>query len=119
LEETGGIGPTVFMIAAPSKKAQEDAFELAASRARINFFEGLPKDDSVARIDSNLVHYKELSMQGTSGTTVSRINACIELMAGGRIDGGKFISKTITLEELPDIMLEAQEGKHLKIVVKP
>jgi L-iditol 2-dehydrogenase len=119
MEETGGIGPTVVMIAAPAKKAQEDALDLAASRARINFFGGLPKDDSVARIDSNLVHYKELSIQGTSGATASHINICIELMAGGRVEGGRFISRTISLEELPATMLEAQEGKYLKIVVKP
>jgi L-iditol 2-dehydrogenase len=119
LEETGGVGPSVVMIAAPSKEAQENALELAANRARINFFGGLPKDDSVARIDSNLVHYKELSIQGTSGTTAFHINTCIELMVGGRLEGGRFISKTISLEELPAVMLEAQEGKYLKIVVKP
>lgn len=119
MEETSGIGPTVIMIAAPAKKAQEDSLELAASRARINFFGGLPKDDSIARIDSNLVHYKELSIQGTSGTTASHINTCIELMAGKRVEGAKFISRTISLEELPAMMLEAQEGKYLKIVVKP
>ncbi len=44
---------------------------------------------------------------------------CIELMAGGHVDGLRFISKTISLEELPAMMLEAQEGKYLKIVVKP
>jgi L-iditol 2-dehydrogenase len=119
LEETGGVGPSVVMIAAPSKKAQEDAIELAANRARINFFGGLPKDDSVARIDSNLVHYKELSIQGTSGTTNFHINTCIELMVGGRLEAGRFISKTISLEELPAMMVEAQEGKYLKVVVKP
>jgi len=73
----------------------------------------------VARIDSNLVHYKELTVQGTSGATAFHINTCIELMVGGRIAGGSYISKTISLEELPATMLEAQEGKYLKIVVKP
>ena len=119
MDETNGIGPTVIIIAAPAKKAQEDALELAASRAHINFFGGLPKDDSIARIDSNLVHYKELYIHGTSGTTAAHINMCIELMAGKRVEGKKFISKTIALEELPSMMLEAQEGKYLKIVVKP
>lgn len=119
MEETGGIGPTVIMIAAPAKKAQEDALELAASHAHINFFGGLPKDDSIARIDSNLVHYNELYIHGTSGTTAAHIGMCIELMAGGRVEGKRFISKVVSLEELPSMMLEAQEGKYLKIVVKP
>jgi L-iditol 2-dehydrogenase len=118
-EETGGVGPTVVMIAAPAKKAQEESLGLAASRARINFFGGLPMDDSIARVDSNLVHYKELSIQGTSGTTRSHISMCLELMAGGRVDGKKFISRTVPLEELPSMMREALEGKYLKIVVKP
>ena len=116
---TDGIGPNVIMIAAPSKKAQEEAVELAANRAHICFFGGLPKGDHFAQIDSNLVHYKEIFLHGSSGATTEHIKTCIDFMGGKRIDGKKFISKVIGLEEISDIMSEIAEGKHLKVVVKP
>jgi L-iditol 2-dehydrogenase len=38
LQITEGVGPTVIIVAAPARKAQEEALDLAASRGRINFF---------------------------------------------------------------------------------
>ena len=70
---TNGVGPNVIMIAAPSRKAQEEAVELAANRAHICFFGGLPKGDNIAKIDSNLVHYKEIFIHGSSGATTEHI----------------------------------------------
>jgi len=119
MKATGGIGPSVVIIAAPARKAQEMALDLAANQARINFFGGLPKDDHMVNLDSNVIHYKELFIHGTSGATSLQINMCIELMAGKRVDASKLISKVISLDELPAMMVEAEKGNYLKIVVKP
>jgi L-iditol 2-dehydrogenase len=118
MDATEGIGPSVIIIAAPSREAQEMSLEIAANRAHIDFFGGLPKDDSFATLDSNLIHYKELFIHGSSGSTAAQIKMCIDLMSGKRIEGKKLISKTIALEELPGIMKEVQKGEQLKIVVK-
>jgi L-iditol 2-dehydrogenase len=119
MDVTDGIGPSVIIIAAPSRKAQEMSLEIAANRAHIDFFGGLPKDDSTAHLDSNLIHYKELNIHGSSGSTSEQIKICLDLMSGRRVEGKKFISKIISLEELPDMMNEIQKGNYLKIVVKP
>ena len=116
---TDGIGPNVIVVAAPSRKSQEEAVELAANRAHICFFGGLPEGNHFAQIDSNLVHYKEIFLHGSSGATTEYIKTCIDFMGGKRIDGKTFISKVIGLEEISDIMSEIAEGKHLKVVVKP
>lgn len=116
---TDGIGPNVIMIAAPSKKSQEEAIELAANRAHICFFGGLPKNDNFTQIDSNLVHYKEIFIHGSSGATTEHIKICIDFMARKRIDGKKFISKIISLEEIPNIFSEIAGGEYLKVIVKP
>ncbi|MBC7218333.1 MAG: alcohol dehydrogenase catalytic domain-containing protein [Candidatus Caldatribacterium sp.] len=119
LAETQGIGPDVVIVAASSRKAQEEAIELAAPRGRVNFFGGLPKDDRLVTVDGNTVHYKELFIHGTSGATASHIRTCLELMSTGRIDGRAYISKVIPLEELPKMLEEIQKGPYLKVVVKP
>ncbi|NLJ48628.1 MAG: alcohol dehydrogenase catalytic domain-containing protein [Candidatus Atribacteria bacterium] len=119
MKATNGIGPSVIIISAPARKAQEMALDLAANQARINFFGGLPKDDHLVSLDSNIIHYKELFIHGTSGTTSNHIQKCIELMAGKRVNASQIISKIISLEELPAMLIEAEKGNYLKIIVKP
>jgi L-iditol 2-dehydrogenase len=119
LMETDGYGPSVVILAAPSKEAQKMSLELAAYRGHIDFFGGLPKGDSCALLDSNLIHYKELYVHGSSGSTAQQIKMCLDLMNGDRIDGGRFISKVRPLEELPRMLQEVQKANLLKIIIKP
>jgi L-iditol 2-dehydrogenase len=119
LDATDGMGPSVIIIAAPSRQAQEMSLDIAANRAHIDFFGGLPQGDSFVRLDSNAIHYKELNIHGSSGSTASQIRTCLDLMNGKRIDGGKFISEIIGLEDLPRFLKEIQRGNYLKVVVKP
>jgi L-iditol 2-dehydrogenase len=50
--------------AAPSAKAQEQAITLATIRGRVSFFGGLPMTAPCAFVNSNLIHYRELSISG-------------------------------------------------------
>jgi L-iditol 2-dehydrogenase len=118
-EITEGRGPSVIIIAAPSREAQQMSLEVAANRAHIDFFGGLPKDDSSVMLDSNLIHYKEVYIHGSSGSTPTQIKTCLDLMHGKRVEGKKFISKTIALDALLGMMYEVQKGELLKIIVKP
>jgi len=118
-EITDNIGPNVIIIAASSKEAQEGALDIAANCAHINFFGGLPKNNSLITIDSNIIHYKQLYIHGTSGTTNENIKRCLELMSENKMIGEKYISRVISLDEMPDIMNEMGNPNELKIVVKP
>jgi hypothetical protein len=40
-------------------------------------------------------------------------------MAGKRVNASQIISKVISLEELPAMLVEAEKGNYLKIIVKP
>jgi len=119
MEVSGGIGANVVMIATGSRAAQESALELSANRAHIDFFGGLPKDDSIVHLDSNMIHYKEVFIHGSSGSTALQIKTCIDLMRGKRVEGKRFISRVVSLEELPKMVVEAKSWGELKVVVKP
>lgn len=119
MEVTGGIGANVIMIAAGSRAAQESALEIAANRAHIDFFGGLPKDDSTVHLDSNMIHYKEVYIHGSSGSTATQIKTCLDLMSGKRVEGKRFISRVVSIEDLPQMMVEAGSWSELKVVVKP
>jgi L-iditol 2-dehydrogenase len=54
--------------AAPSAKAQEQAITLATIRGRVSFFGGLPMTAPCAFVNSNLIHYRELSISGAYGS---------------------------------------------------
>src|SRR5664279_5547781 len=64
LQLTEGRGADVIITAAASGKAQEQALRMVAPGGRISFFGGLPKDNPVIALDSNVVHYKELMIRG-------------------------------------------------------
>jgi L-iditol 2-dehydrogenase len=107
------------MVAVSNRMAQQNAIALAAPRGRVNFFGGLPKDDFMVSVDSNAVHYKELYIHGTSGTTATKIETCMALMAAGRVPGRAFITRTLALDELPGYLSAGQFGNDLKVIVKP
>src|SRR4029453_8558873 len=72
LERTNGAGADRISVAAPSKQAQQAALEMAAKRARVVYFAGLPKHDPVSPLDMNQLHYKELAILGAYGATTPR-----------------------------------------------
>ena len=119
MEATAGVGASVVIIAAASKVAQESALELVSCRGHINFFGGLPQDDSIIHLDSNIIHYKELYIHGSSGCTASHLKKCIDMISKKKVNAKKLISKIVSLDELPNTMLNEKNRKLLKIVVKP
>ena len=69
LSRTGGHGAERVSVAAPAKPAQQAALEMAAKRAKVVYFAGLPKHDPVSPLDMNQLHYKELDIRGAYGAT--------------------------------------------------
>ena len=69
LKLTDGRGADVVITAAASGAAQEQALQMAARQGRISFFGGLPKDNPIISLDSNLVHYRELTIVGANGSS--------------------------------------------------
>jgi L-iditol 2-dehydrogenase len=119
MEETGGMGADVIIVAAPSKEAQQGAIKLAAKRARINFFGGLPRGNSNITIDGNDIHYKELFVHGTSDSTPEHYRRATGLIAGKRIPADRIITHVMPLEDHEKALKIIDEGKVLKVVLKP
>jgi L-iditol 2-dehydrogenase len=105
--------------AAPSAKAQEQAITLASIRGRVRFFGGLPKTAPCAFVNSNLIHYRELSISGAYGSMPRHNRRALDLLASGRGHGKVLIGLTIPLERLMDAYEAAAAGPVLKVVVKP
>jgi L-iditol 2-dehydrogenase len=119
LAESHGAGADVVIVAAPAEAAQQNALELAALGGRVNFFGGLPKDRSVVPLDTNLIHYKELLVTGTTACSTYDCWRAAALVRAGRIDLTRLVSGTYPLEQFAEAFAAAQQRSALKIVFDP
>jgi L-iditol 2-dehydrogenase len=119
LEATGGTGASVVIVAAPSNRAQEEAVLLAARRGRINLFGGLPKTNPFISLDANVVHYRELTIVGSYGSRPDHNRQALELVARGALPIRALIGLELPLERVVDGLLAVEEGRVMKVVVRP
>jgi L-iditol 2-dehydrogenase len=119
LTETGQEGADVVIVATPAHEAQEMAPQLASLGGRINFFGGLPKTQPTIQLDSNLVHYKELVLTGTTGCSTGDCRRAWELVESGAIDLRPLISDRYPLREAAAAFSAARSRSGLKVILQP
>jgi L-iditol 2-dehydrogenase len=115
---TGGRGVDVAIIACSVGKAQEDAVRIAAKRARISLFGGLP-GESKGFIDSNEIHYKELSVFGVHASTPDQNRMAMEMILSGKLKVGKYITGVYPLDRIVDAFEAIKNENIMKAVIKP
>ncbi len=117
--ETDGLGADVILTACPSPQAQIDAIAMAKNRARVNFFGGLPKDQSQVTLDTNVIHYKELFICGAHGCMPRHHQQAIDLIGAGVIDMAQYISHRFPLDQVADAFATAESHAGMRVVVQP
>jgi len=119
MAETGGTGADVIIAACSAPIAQQQALQMAAKRGRISFFAGLPKDRPTIEFDSNLLHYRELSVFGAFASHATDYVRALALVASRKVDARKLITKRIPLDDIVEGFETSRSGHGLKVVVKP
>jgi len=112
-------GADVVITAASAPGIQQQALELAGPGGRVNFFAGLPRGRSVVELDTNLIHYKELLVTGTTASTNEACRAALDLILAGRIDTGSLIDARLDLASAQDAFELAGSGQVMKVVMQP
>ncbi|MGW6503846.1 zinc-dependent dehydrogenase [Nonomuraea angiospora] len=119
LKLTGGRGADVVITAAASGAAQEQAVRMAARQGRISFFGGLPKDDPLVTIDSNLVHYRELTIVGANGSSPAHNAEALRLVASGDVVVSDLITHRLPLPRVLDGIDLVSRGTAIKVTIEP
>jgi len=119
LEESHGHGADAIIVAAPIHSAQESTLDLAAMGGRINFFGGLPKDRPNINFNSNLVHYKELVITGTTACSTADCWQATRLVNSGIVELSDLVSRRFPLKDAVLAFTAAEDRKSLKIVLEP
>jgi L-iditol 2-dehydrogenase len=116
---TDGRGADVIVTAAASGAAQEQALQMAARQGRISFFGGLPKDDPVIACDSNLVHYRELTIVGANGSSPGHNARALELIASGAVPVADLITHRLPLTDVLAGIDTVARGIAIKVTIEP
>jgi len=117
-EETDGYGASVVIVACPSPEAQEQALQFVATRGRISFFGGLPGGKTIT-IESNIIHYKEISIFGAFASSSPQYRQALALLASKSIKGEDLITHRFPLEKIKEALDVARSGRGLKVVINP
>jgi L-iditol 2-dehydrogenase len=114
---TEGRGVDVCITACPAPQAQQIALELAAINGRIIFFGGLPPDKAHVRLNTNLIHYKQLEVTGTTRQSLSQYRRTLRLVASGRINVKDLITSRTALEEIQSALDNISQARSLKSAI--
>ncbi len=108
--------------------ATPEAWEWAARMARkggvVNFFGGPPAGTTVA-LDTNLLHYGDLTLKASFHHTPATVRRAFDLLRSGRFACDAFLTGSATLDEVPALfarmLVRPAEGTRaeIKTVVYP
>lgn len=116
LQKYGLKGVDVCIIAAPAAGAQAASLAYMNMNGRLLFFGGLPESRKIVPINTNLIHYKQLTIQGCTRQSISEYRRCERLVEDGRIPLQMIASDSYRLEDYGKAFDNAAAAKGLKHV---
>lgn len=114
---TGGHGCDVVITACPVPAVQTQALELAALEGRVIFFGGVPASKQPVPLDTNLIHYKQLLVSGTTRASLAQYRKTLGFIASGVLDVKPLVTARLPLSAIADGLAMAQRGEGIKTVI--
>lgn len=119
LEHTDGRGVDLVFTACPAVETHTQAIDIVAKRGVVNFFGGLPKSAPEIKISSNHIHYNEIYLTGSHGSTPVQHKKALDMLESREIDGEKLITHRFDLAKSEEAFECALNQEGLKIVLCP
>lgn len=119
-----GRGADAVFEAVATPETWQWAVAMARKGGLINLFGGPPAGTTVS-LDTNLLHYSDLTLKASFHHTPSSVRAAFALLASGRFDADAFLTGEAGLEEVPEVfrhMLHrsvSESRPEIKTVVRP
>ena len=117
-EDTKGHGADVVITACPVPSAQQSALKMTANYGRICFFGGLPAGKEQVPLNSNLIHYKQLIVTGSTRASLKQFKDALGFVTAGILDVEKLITRKLPLEEIQKGFDYAAAADGLKNVIE-
>ena len=117
-ERTNGNGADVVIVCIGVPALVNDALTLARKRGRVSLFAGFPADE-LTPIDSNLIHYKELTIVGSSNSNVVDYQQAIGLIESGAIDTARLVTHRFGIDKYEEAVDMISHPMALKVAIIP
>jgi L-iditol 2-dehydrogenase len=115
--EALGALPATALVTAPGVQALSWAIDHVDVGGRVHAFAGTPGG---APVDANIVHYRHLRLVGSTGSTVEDYRRARDLARSGAVPLDRMPSRTVSLDEVPRILLDRDpDPRMLRVVVRP
>jgi L-iditol 2-dehydrogenase len=117
LEAGGGEKFDVAVTACAVKAAQADALRLVRKKGRISFFAGIPKDDPILGIDTNHIHYSEISIFGCFASNLQHYHQALEMVSRDDLPWDRFVTHKFKLDDILQAYAVVEAGQGIKTVI--
>lgn len=114
---TNGHGVDICVTANPSPQAQILAIQLMAVNGRVIYFGGVPAGADMSGLDTNLIHYRQLIVTGTTRQSVLQFRTTLEMLSDGVIDVKKLITHRHKLDNIQAAFQQAIDREGIKHVI--
>jgi L-iditol 2-dehydrogenase len=115
--ERCGEGPDIIIAAAGTKLIADAAIQAAGINSRIHLFGGMPGDTMIT-IPAYDIHYKRVTLLGTSGFRSEDYRTAAELIKSHTIDIRKLITHHFPVDDAMEAFEMAQRPEALKVMLE-
>lgn len=117
-ELTGGWGADVVIEATGVPSVWENAIACARPGATVNLFGGCPRDTTIT-VNTEQLHYSELTLKGVFHNTPEYVRAALSLIASRQIPFELLISEHRPLQDLAQVFNDMKARKVIKVALTP
>lgn len=117
-ELTQGWGADVVIEATGVPSVWETAIACARPGATVNLFGGCPRDTTIT-VNTEQLHYSELTLKGVFHNTPEYVRAALALIASGKIPWELLISEERSLQDLEQVFYDMKARKVIKVAITP
>jgi L-iditol 2-dehydrogenase len=114
---TEGRGADVVITACSVPEMQALALEIAGYHGRVCLFGGMPKGKEMVALNTNLIHYKELLVTATTGSSMQDFHNALRILAAGQFEVAPLLSAVFPVEETVAAFEYAAKGLGMKALV--
>ena len=115
-EITGGTMAQLVMECTGANACIRGSLDLVSNAGRITFT-GWPKKET--SLPTDLFTKKEIDIRGAR-TSAGEFEEAIDLICSGKVDVRRLLTKTVSLEEAPETIIDIEKnpGRYMKVVVQ-
>lgn len=117
-KRTEGRGVDASIVACSVGPVQTEALQNTRKLGHVSLFGGLP-GESNGFLDSNVIHYNEISIHGVHAASPRHNRIAMQLIKEGRINIAPFVRDVFSLDDIMGAFKAVDQQEVLKALIRP